>query len=463
MTDAAIARKFGVHAETVRKSRLALNIPSFATTRKIARTINNICTKCNVTFQYGARRDGRKNLCLNCRRQYDREYKNARYIRKTVGTPQERSGVNHTFFDTWTPNSAYALGLLFTDGCIQKKSSWEISFVNTEYTLVQWLHKILKSNRKITKVITQTKPAYTCFITSTYLGEKLLSLGVIPRKSKIECSLPTVPRGLYLDFIRGLIDGDGCVSLHKSKKCVGGKQLTVSFVDVWDCVCLRFQEMLKELGISSHFFPKRKTNKGDRVSAVTVGGKQAELLCAMLYADNNKICHQKKRANWESYVTMRKSLGGMIGEYVQRYRTTPNYPWLHLLGTMNDRDLAKFAGVCFSRISQLRIERGIPVYKPVTKTIKFRSWHNLVGTMTDVEVSKKTGVSKANICVYRKKMGIPRFKLPPKKKEYSWLHLAGIIPDKQLAKIANVTYGRVSAIRIERGIPSYRSTLKKAA
>jgi len=87
------------------------------------------CTKCIAEFDYGSRRDGRVNWCLSCSRGYDRNRKNLTYVRKTEGTSQERSGVRHDFFDSWSDESAYALGLLFTDGCIQKRgNSWAVSF-----------------------------------------------------------------------------------------------------------------------------------------------------------------------------------------------------------------------------------------------------------------------------------------------------------------------------------------------
>jgi hypothetical protein len=431
-----------------------------------------ICTKCGSEFCYESRKDNRTHWCLDCTRAYNRQAKKAVYVRKTSGTAQERSGVIHTFFDNWTSDSAYALGLLFTDGCVQKRSNWSINFVNTEYSLVEWVHSILKSNRKITKSLWATKknptylPMYSTGVTSSHMGDRLISLGVIPRKSKIPCSLPIVPKEFQLDFLRGLIDGDGSVLLMKGKKCVGGKTLRVSFVDAWDDVCIAFQDILKGFGVQSSFMPKRrrslKGGSAERISSVLVGGEQAELLCSLLYA-SEKICHPKKYNVWKEYVAMRVANGGLISTYVQRRRTTPQYPWLPLLGTMDDRQLSKIAGMSFSRIGQLRAERGIPCYVPNERPIKVKPWHTLVGTMLDSQVSEQTGISTASVCLYRKRMDIPRFKGRSKHKSPLWLSLAGTVPDPQLAKIVGLSSGRVAAIRSNHGIPSYRTSMKKAA
>lgn len=191
-------------------------------------------------------------VCEQCRHK-------ARYVRKTQGTPQECSGVCHDLFDTWTPESSYALGLLFTDGCVQKRGlSWEVSFSNTERSLVSWLHQLWRSNRRIySHTNDRTTPIHITGVTSDHIGKRLIELGVPPRKSKELCDLPRVPSKFRLSYTRGLVDGDGSVSLVRNPRCVGGRTLVVSFVDAWLGVCQSYKGLLSDLGLNS-FNPTKK-------------------------------------------------------------------------------------------------------------------------------------------------------------------------------------------------------------
>lgn len=78
-------------------------------------------------------------------------------------------------------------------------------------------------NSKICKnknIYTRTRPnnlkLCTVHYNSKYLIDRLISLGVVPRKTGIE-TMEHVPDEYKLDFVRGYFDGDGSISISESK------------------------------------------------------------------------------------------------------------------------------------------------------------------------------------------------------------------------------------------------------
>lgn len=152
-------------------------------------------------------------------------------IRKKYGFPEitRRHGflpINHNYFEKIdTPDKAYWLGWIITDGCIHSKSelknqalSFELSAIDV--AILEELKKHLGSEHKIT-VYDQLEPRnekiykkckYT--ISCKKICDDLEKLGVCSNKSN-DCKLPILSDDLMPHLIRGLIDGDGWVLANK--------------------------------------------------------------------------------------------------------------------------------------------------------------------------------------------------------------------------------------------------------
>lgn len=130
-----------------------------------------------------------------------------------------RYTINHHYFDTIdTPNKAYSLGLMMTDGCVWKdkrNESWVISFGSKDKELVDFFKRELGSTHPIRFV--RAKDFYIMEICSQKLFSSLGQHGVVPRKSLVAI-YPKSLNGFDADFIRGCLDGDGCVVIEKHKK-----------------------------------------------------------------------------------------------------------------------------------------------------------------------------------------------------------------------------------------------------
>lgn len=122
--------------------------------------------------------------------------------------------LNQNFFEIIdTEEKAYWLGFLYADGCIyvaknRKEVILELSTQDIEH--IGLFNKHINSNRKI-KI---TKRGYARLeIFNTKMVDDLINLGCISRKS-LKVKFPTeeiVPRYLIHHFIRGYMDGDGCI------------------------------------------------------------------------------------------------------------------------------------------------------------------------------------------------------------------------------------------------------------
>lgn len=115
---------------------------------------------------------------------------------------------------------AYYLGLIASDGCIFKEgNSWciSISLIQTDSYILKLFKDIVIPDRKL--YINRNQKVIT--IRSKKLGDRLIDLGIKPRKS-IEpgLNIPNINSNLIRHFIRGYFDGDGhiCLSRRSSAK-----------------------------------------------------------------------------------------------------------------------------------------------------------------------------------------------------------------------------------------------------
>lgn len=131
--------------------------------------------------------------------------------------------MDHDYFTRWSPEMAYDLGNGFADACVavstqtKKLSGYRLQVCTKDEDLIVQTRDRIKSFHKLTRFdyrqpTGKTGHAVRCFITSKVLAESLVELhGMHPRKTWRDDPLPEVPDELFRDFVRGYLDGDGCV------------------------------------------------------------------------------------------------------------------------------------------------------------------------------------------------------------------------------------------------------------
>jgi len=125
--------------------------------------------------------------------------------------------VNERFFDKWSPEMAWCLGLLWTDGHISKDGSVDLTSKDREM-LVKF-RKLVSGEQRITKC-KDKRNDYTWYrfrFGSVNIAARLHKIGIKTSKSRT-VRLPKIPQKYLSHFVRGAFDGDGSVYWVKRDK-----------------------------------------------------------------------------------------------------------------------------------------------------------------------------------------------------------------------------------------------------
>lgn len=119
----------------------------------------------------------------------------------------------------WSPELAYAVGLIATDGCLYKDGR-HIAFVSKDLQLINVFNRCLGIKVKISRK--QSGFVSSGFVYWVQFGDVnfyqfLASLGLTPRKSKTIGKLK-IPDLYFFDFLRGSFDGDGSLYSYWDKR-----------------------------------------------------------------------------------------------------------------------------------------------------------------------------------------------------------------------------------------------------
>lgn len=117
--------------------------------------------------------------------------------------------MNETFFDTWSNDLAWFIGLMYADGHIWKDSS-RAALTAKDTTFLSQVRDLLGSNYRIE--LKATTPQL--IINGSKRVEHLMKFGLTPSKSHT-MKFPNVPEAYLSHFVRGYFDGDGYVSVRK--------------------------------------------------------------------------------------------------------------------------------------------------------------------------------------------------------------------------------------------------------
>lgn len=179
---------------------------------------------------------------------------------------------DETYFEKIdTEQKAYWLGFIAADGCVDHKEfRLHISERDLEH-LIEFKNAI-----KSTHPIHFTANKSATFILGTKkIVKDLSALGIVHRKTYV-LEYPFIPKRLNRHFIRGVFDGDGCITDVKNKNSKRWSIYTAS---------TKFKDQLSniiknETGVTPSIYPQYK---GHHIMVNTKAGVQA--LEKYMYAD----------------------------------------------------------------------------------------------------------------------------------------------------------------------------------
>lgn len=116
---------------------------------------------------------------------------------------------NDAFFQAWSSEMAWVLGLMFADGNVSPNGNgWVCTLTSIDQSLLKKAALLLGTNSPIRKQ--KNRNAFRLTVGNTLIGRDLIAFGCIPAKSLVK-QFPIIPDALLSHFVRGLWDGNGCI------------------------------------------------------------------------------------------------------------------------------------------------------------------------------------------------------------------------------------------------------------
>lgn len=187
--------------------------------------------------------------------------------------------INESYFnDINTPNKAYIMGWLYSDGA--NTSKYEKGHYCISITLqFQDLHILEDIKNEIgseTPIMIYETNVYGVIrkycrlnICNKHMVLTLDKLGVVPNKT-MKIKFPEwLTENLYSHFIRGYFDGDGCITNFGRVQC---NQLETTIIGTNDMCSSLLNIILKQCGIIMHLYNNGHKECNDNIKVLAVGG-----------------------------------------------------------------------------------------------------------------------------------------------------------------------------------------------
>jgi len=129
-------------------------------------------------------------------------------LKKRKISDHQHHTMNEAFFQTWSPQMAWVLGLFFTDGYL-RKNTLRLSLIDKD--VLEKVAHAIDYTGDIKKVKNGPSYIYDLYIHRESVANDLRRLGVHQAKS-FTIMFPDIPSQYVRHFIRGCWDGDGGIT-----------------------------------------------------------------------------------------------------------------------------------------------------------------------------------------------------------------------------------------------------------
>lgn len=188
-----------------------------------------------------------------------------------------------------TQEKAYILGFLYADGYVnEKKNSVYLSLQERDKDILEKINNCIQSRPLIFVVHKKERqyPMYRMVVCSKKVVEDLKRHGCFQAKTYTLQFPTTVSDELMPHFIRGYMDGDGCISKSltlPSVSFIGSKYMILSLRDF----------VKTTLGIHMTTFEQKTKYNNGITNSIINGGKQVRKFLDYLYKDSTIFLERK--------------------------------------------------------------------------------------------------------------------------------------------------------------------------
>ncbi len=200
---------------------------------------------------------------------------------------------------SWSPEMAYAVGLMATDGNLSPDGR-HLVFVSKDYEQVVNLKSCLRLSASIKSYPTERSQGfhYRLQWSDTVLYRFLNSIGLYRNKSLTIGALH-VPDEYFFDFLRGAFDGDGSFYSYFDKRWKDSFMFYLCFTTASETHVLWLREVVERLcGVKGHI-AKARLRSGNAIYSLRYAKNESIVLLFRLYQCGDSTCLTRKRLKVE--------------------------------------------------------------------------------------------------------------------------------------------------------------------
>ncbi len=201
---------------------------------------------------------------------------------------------------SWSPELAYAIGLLVTDGNLSKNGR-SIVLKSKDLQLLQTFKACLQKQNKIKRQANAHSRYFCIQIGDVQFYRWLLTIGLFPKKT-YTIGWINFPSIYFRDFLRGHLDGDGTITvyvddnnIYKGKRYINTR-LYVRFISASQKHILWLHHML-HLHAPAHGALIHRKGRGKRVDTweIKIAKYDSIQLLQWIYYKKDLPCLHRKR------------------------------------------------------------------------------------------------------------------------------------------------------------------------
>src|SRR3990167_10142019 len=199
----------------------------------------------------------------------------------------------------WSPDFAYAIGLLTTDGSLSIDGR-HMNLTSKDRGLIEIFKTCLGLKNKIGRKMRKRggeKRYFQLQFGDVYFYRFLLKLGLTPNKSKTLSEI-YIPKQYFFDFLRGHFDGDVTFYSYWDPRWKSSFMFYTVFLSASENHILWIRDKMKSLvGINGHLDMDKKNKR--RVYQLKYAKSESLVILSKMYYNLNVICLKRKRVKVE--------------------------------------------------------------------------------------------------------------------------------------------------------------------
>jgi hypothetical protein len=201
----------------------------------------------------------------------------------------------------WSANIAYCVGLIASDGCLQKDGR-HIDLTSVDIEQLENFRCAIGRDLNITPKGTNHRvPAYRIQFSDVAFYDFLVHAGLMPAKSHIIDEI-YVPDIYYFDFLRGVLDGDSCVRGFQDIRWANSHMFYVEYASASPKFIVFLQENNTRLAGTT----KGAVHPGRALTLSYAKKDSIKLATAMYYADGIP-CLTRKRVKLFDFIKVHEA------------------------------------------------------------------------------------------------------------------------------------------------------------